>query len=489
MNINSYHEEGIKMWLANKARGSVILDKDLDIYAFITTILDKCVDKNKGLKALIIADGFKSRQTIIDCLFEKSGLPFIHKVGVGSGNYIIITDNLIDERDISKDNFDIIVCINVIPKGKILELINTKTKFYLCGIDKVLDSSSSLELYKATKVVYRITNDVVKSSNLTSPVKETRIGVELDIESRKKYDDATKYITDTITIFGDMDTIDKCRTGNQYTNDSADSIILRVANNNGWSYDLDMENEYNQQRDAYYNPIALKERVHNFYNIIRLRKETIIGNEVKFNSVLDIIKSNLGKKILLISNTANIANALSDYINSCCNKEPELMQYSTPVFESNCDTATYQICYPYNNDCPPIKAINEDGKPILYKSGEKKGEVRMLGSGAQMTANLLKFNSGRINILSANSSLDKGFAGKVDIVIITSPYCNNVRELKERVKNLTFNTNPNEVYVIYAKATVEEKKLSEMCNLENDTIIEDKIVLTNSNFSVNVFVD
>lgn len=81
------------------------------------------------------------------------------------------------------------------------------------------------------------------------------------------------------------------------------------------------------------------------------------------------------------------------------------------------------------------------------------------------------FNKGTINILSTNNSPDKKLNINVDIIIITSPQCELIKNYLYRLSDIHI---PNiiKLYTLYCVGTTEEKLLNERKLDKNHTIIE-----------------
>ena len=92
---------------------------------------------------------------------------------------------------------------------------------------------------------------------------------------------------------------------------------------------------------------------------------------------------------------------------------------------------------------------------------------------AQRSQNLTLFNDDCVRVLSANNSIDTAFNAIVDLVIFTSPMCYSLRDIKYRIPNLSFSTEPNIVYKVYIVNSIEEKKLNETKGGKNYEVVKD----------------
>lgn len=141
------------------------------------------------------------------------------------------------------------------------------------------------------------------------------------------------------------------------------------------------------------------------------------------------------------------------------------------------------ICGNYHDNVDPIPATTIEGNPIFVKSGPHKGERRMLAAKAQRSFNEERFNAGYINVLSTNNSPDKDLNIPVDIVIITSPECEDIESYLYRLSNIR-PSSYIKLYSIYVTNSAEEKKLQNKTLSETHTIEENVKNENNCNFII-----
>ena len=77
-----------------------------------------------------------------------------------------------------------------------------------------------------------------------------------------------------------------------------------------------------------------------------------------------------------------------------------------------------------------------------------------------------------INVLSASNTPDKELNIPVDIIIITSPQCEDIESYIYRLSNVRYTTNVIKLYTLYIKDSVEEKKLDAKQISETHILIE-----------------
>ena len=94
----------------------------------------------------------------------------------------------------------------------------------------------------------------------------------------------------------------------------------------------------------------------------------------------------------------------------------------------------------------------------------------MMAAQAQKTYNEYAFNNGVINVLSTNNAPDKELAIKVDIIIITSPLCDDIKTYIYRLSNLVFGYKI-ELYSLFILESLEQKQIESKSLLENHLVV------------------
>ena len=130
-------------------------------------------------------------------------------------------------------------------------------------------------------------------------------------------------------------------------------------------------------------------------------------------------------------------------------------------------------CGDYHDCIEKAVAVDDDGVPILIKSGTRKGEPKIIGSQAISTANLRRYISGDIQVLSTKNSSLNGLELACDAWIITSSLCEDIRTIKGRFADLHFTTNPNIIYNLYCSSTIEATAIDKVKGSAIHAIIED----------------
>ncbi len=303
------------------------------------------------------------------------------------------------------------------------------------------------------------TNDLVKD-RFKYPVEEMHCPVSISDDDRELSDKYDEYISVSMSIFGNFENADKCRVGDLKLNISAGEFRYQLAKENGWSETLDTSIEFNKQIDDVYNPNALFERANTLYNIIRERTNLVTDNKSKLEKIVEIIRQNPDKKILIVNKRGEFANVVANYINE----------------------NTELLCGEYHDCIPEQYLLDENGEYITYKSGENKGKRKLFKSRALSTQSLNRFNSSdksvSINLLSIKNSADSELKTAINLIIFTSPLCFAPNEFIERFEDISFIDNPLKTFVIYCDNTIENNKLNNRTLTNNVKIIEEEKNIT-----------
>ena len=430
INYNKINDDINRQWLTYKGRANICIFPPISVIACIYPTFIKYLDKNTTKECLIIIEDFNYRNTIVQHFKQNLGIKraeeYLNRIRIISTKFL---------KTISP-KYEFVTLIGI-ESYNLIEIYNNSAKFIL---NIIINNKLNLQNYNAIVNLLPLislnisANDILKS-RLQSPVKEHRIQVELDDESFNRYKKQTDYITDSMKIFGDADTITACRIGNTKVGLTAIECRLRLARYNGWSETLDKSVEINKRIDTLFSPLAIEERANNVFNISRLRRDLIENYPAKINEILKIINNNKDKKILIVSKSGNFANDIAEYINS------------------HCDDVK---CVQYHNEIPKSYLPDTDGKPITYKTGENKGKEKLFGAVALSNYYLKLFNAGYSNVLSIKYASEPILECNCDIVIFTSTLLPNIFEFKTRYTNITFPDSYTETYRLYCRNTIEE---------------------------------
>lgn len=431
-------------------RASCYVFPPLKVEALVCAIYELFNKKNHNEQVLIIIDSYKTRMLIVEYFKNKN---ITNENGF---NYKIFSADYI--RGKTTYRHKLIITVDV-TKIETIDYLSLHCKFMLAILTK--NDMNHDFIIKLRDILPEISSSVsassIKNDSIFSPVEihqKMCIMLADDMELYKKYND---YITISLQIFGDFDTIEKARIGDARINLSSSEVRYTIARNNGWSPTLDTTICFNKQIDDIYNPAALYERANNVYSIMRQRRKLVSDYKEKLPIIARICYENKDKRILIVSKSGEFASQITNYINSVSIEE---------------DSPT---CKDYHDAIESTAMLDDTGKDyIRYKTGKQKGEVKMFGSQTISNYNLTLFNANIINCLSIKHSSDTKLKIAIDVVIFTSPLYDDIIDFKKRFTNITFNSIPNIVYVTYIDGTVENDKL--YSNKRNNlfTIVEDE---------------
>ena len=460
-NPGEIFENAINHWRDEKGIGTAIIPTPLNDKLMVLGVLQRIYARSPTINSVIITNSFSERQNIIEFLTQQENTEENNKEFknlITSGKIKVFTDKFIKSCRIQTYPF---LCVWYRPDGACKEILDyvSKCKFKLVVLNKFLSNYDDVaKLYQVAPLLKDFKQAEVEAIRLSTPVEETQIGVNIPADSKvyellKYYDE---YVSTSLNIFGSFDIMQQANTGNQQLNISSTQICYQIAQENGWNEHLDMNIEFNLEIDRLYNPNNLKERVSKTYEIIRERSKLLSDFDGKLDVILDIVRENKDKKILIINKRGDFASKVTDFLN---------------------DLSDTIICGNYHDKVNNIPAVTFTGQPVYYKSGARKGERKMMGAKAQKTLNVERFNNDFIHVLSTNNSPDKDLAIDVDVVIITSPMCEDIKSYMYRLSKIYFRSKLIKLYSLYCLNTkeqqmIEKKTISDNHNVKNSNANE-----------------
>lgn len=460
-------EDAINHWKDKKGVGTALILPPLNDKVMVLGILQRVCNKSPTAKIIICVNSFDERIAIIEFLTNQKGEDENNnefKKLIKDGFIKVFTNDFISKSSyIGSPLLCIIYHPTTIDRG--IKALLDFSKFKLVIMNKLLtNNNDSALLYKLCPILDDFKQNEVNAIRISSPVEDIRLGVNIpeDSEEGKLLKYYNEYISTSMSIFGSFDIMNQARIGNKDFNISSAQICSQIAKENGWNEHLDMSMEFNVQIDELYNPGKLKDRASDTYEIIRKRSNLLSDYNGKLDVIYNIVHDNPNKKILIINKRADFASKVTDYINNL----------SETV-----------ICGNYHDKVSPIPAVDINGNPLYYKSGNRKGERKMMADKAQRTFNETAFNRGDIRVLSTSNSPDKTLCVNIDIVIITSPQCEEIKSYIYRLDNLRFNDNIIHLYNIYCKNSTEEKLLDNQMLSSNHKLLndEEKVIIEQDN--------
>lgn len=457
----------IDHWRDAKGIGTALIPPPLVDKAMILGVLQKIYNKQENVQSLIICTNFAERGNLVEYLThqddEENNITF--KKLLDNKTIRVFTSDYIKTLNYNGTPFVTILyhCDNIFDN---LFNILIKSKFRLVVLNHLPSNKDDLtKIYSICPLLNDFKQNEIDEIRVTTPVKEIRIGVDIpeDTEDYKLLKYYDEYIATSVNIFGSFDNIQYARVGNTSCNISATQFCYNLALENGWNEHLDMNIEYNVQIDNLYNPANIRDRASQTYEIIRNRRTLLSNYNAKLDEILKIVKEHKDKHILVINKSGEFASKVTEYLNNMSETE---------------------ICGNYHDKVDPIPACTFNGTPIFIKSGPHKGERRIMGAQLQKTYNEQRFNNGYINVLSTNNSPDKNLKISIDIIIITSPECEDIESYLYRLSYITFPNNVIKLYTLYVTNSAEEKKLQNKTLSETHIIEENVKNENNCNFII-----
>lgn len=441
MTAEKLFEQAINHWRDNKGKGSAFIPNPLDDKAMILGILQRMLIRSPTLEVFIIVNNYNERLDIIQYLEhqenEENNKEFTRLIK--NKQIKLLSINLFEDNlEYYNKCYSMLFVYHVEEISNMLLTCMQHSTFVCAIYNKLINDDNRKRLYNICPLLNDFKQNEIDKIRCNRPVEETLIDVRMSENDFKNYKKFSDYITDSIAIFGSFEIIDKARIGDLITGLSAIQICCQIAYKNGWDEHLDMSIPINVQLDTIYSPTALNNRANNVYDFIRNRIQFCTDYIDKINIILNIVKNNLNKNILIINKRAEFATIVSNAIND----------------------KTEAICAPYHDKLDKIPATDMTGNPIYYKTGIHIGEQKMIAAQAQKTLAEQQFNKGIINVISTNAAPDKSLAINVDLIIITSPLCEEIENYIYRLPKLGFNSFPINVFTLYCKNTIEEKKIN-----------------------------
>lgn len=446
--------DAIEHWKDAKGVGTALIPSILNDKLMVLGTLQRVYTRSPTIYTVIITTTFNERRNIIEFLTnqeneEENNQEF--KQLINDGHIKVFTDDYIKNNHFNNHPRLVILYKPETICSEIYQYISL-CKFKLIVINRLLQNVDDMTLiYKLAPILDDFKQNEVEQLKLSTPVEECRIAIDIPIDSEdyKLLQYYNEYITTSISIFGSFKIMKEANSGNQTLNISSTQICYKIATENGWNDHLDMNIDFNVEIDNLYNPANLKERAFQTYEIIRNRSKLLSDYEGKLQSIIDIVSTHNKEKILIINKRGEFASKVTDYIND---------HFSTLT------------CMNYHDKVDSVPTIDANGNPVYYKSGARKGQRKMMASQAQKSLAVELFNKGNINILSTNNSPDKSLSCDLDVIIITSPTCEDISSYIYRLSNLYFRNNKILLYSLYCRNTLEEKLLESKEKMVNHSV-------------------
>lgn len=446
-NQEKYVKEVINGFQLNKGKGSVYCFPPISFADVVVSIIDQFYVRYANTQVFIVVDSYTTRKSILDKIEKErtANSSKEYNVKILSADYI---------KPAYKYEYKLVITVGINDNAELIAFLTTQAKFMLSILTKNIMDTEFISNIRSflPSINVTISNVSVRNDSIYSPVEEYRVAVSLSPDDQTMYDKCSEYISTSVSIFGDLSNIEKCKFGDDKLNITSAEFREMIARDNGWSSTLDTSIDWSKQIDEVYNPNVLFERANNFYNITKQRRDLVTDCNEKLEAVLRICEEHKDKTILIVSKRGEFASKITNYINEFS----EL------------------LCGDYHDAIEDKIAVDDNtGLPILIKSGNKKGQPKIMGSQAISTLNMKRFNDSIIKVLSIKYSSNVKLQIAVDVVIFTSPLVDGIIPFKTRFTDIVFKTTPTLTYKVYCRGTVENKHLNNQKESSLITVIED----------------
>ena len=323
-----------------------------------------------------------------------------------------------------KTYYDLIIIdeIHQIFKGdnaRILDCVKGKFKLGLTGSELSFSQEQFL-MSKGYPIVDKITEEEAISKGWLSSFIEYNVPIAIDDVAKERFAKYTQEIKNEIelvkgvakivnhfhgiTIFGDdFDLLYSCYTGKNVIDNrgvpvfiKANTLRIMLADALGLQlskFDEDVSADIRRLR-KFWMPDVIKERCRRFKENVANRTEMINFNRAKINAVIEIMNTLHNRKTIVFNQSTQMVETLA-------NQLPNSVPYHSQM-ESR---------YIYGND----------GKPIIYKTGERKGEPKMFGVDTLRRLAIEGMRDGTYNTLVTSDCLNESLnIENIDLVITTA---------------------------------------------------------------------
>lgn len=465
--IDDIYRQSLEKWRFNKGRGTISYDSYLDVTKpAVRTVLKYLAANPEGRIVIVVPNSVRANlwEVNISVNMDKPA-DFNDRVR------LLKIDDILQQKLTDDVELMIVDCIELytdhyredVLKGKYI-----KFKYGMGLTNSVMPEKLNYIAYEHFGVIHKITKLDLVTSHLLSNVSEYMVAIDMNEEDQHKYNMYSEFITETLEMYGDFETIQNCYAGDASTGVSPDHFRQQLAAQRGWTKEIDLDYEYNRSVDRYYAPSNIYERCKTFSQYIQERKRLISDNDSKLKAVVDIVKKYEDKKILIINKrgpfASQVAYAINDAVKTVFKQDAKPATNNLTLFQGGIPTEfksiAPQVAVEYHMDIPKQSMQDPDtGQVIKVKSGPNKGNVKQIGSKSISNMNLKGFNEHKHSVICSNNALIKDMKIEVDFIIITSPYCSPMSVHQYRVQKLDFIGTPTLINV-YLNNTQEIGKVN-----------------------------
>lgn len=436
MKYQEIYDEASIAWRNAGANGTVCLCEQVPVINLLKLTLQKIFEKNPAANILIVLPSIKER-TNISIMLQAIGKYEM----LASKQVVALTHDYIRNMSFVKQSFLLVLfkpeTMNLV---EVMKVCSGKSKFIL-GLSEVQHADDTMTLHRYAPVVYKCSELDLIAKGAIDKVIEIQVASKLLEQEQvdlERYDQSVK---DCVSVCGTFDNIKAVRHGDIHTNRSAMQVACDIAAENGWSANLDMSIPFNRDIDKFYNPNAIQDIAETFFNHTRERNNLIARGLNKIVLINNILTANPDKQFLIISNDWQFAKNI---VSHCEN-----------------DSKLKNKVYPFYAQQESVYGVDEHGNDIVYKSGAKKGQRKTIGVKGQHDYTMELLSNGKIQAISATSTLPAYTNIKVDAIIYTSPFCEDLTVLRNRTTEFKFKSSPVVIFKLYNISTKEHVVINE----------------------------
>ena len=330
-----------------------------------------------------------------------------------------------------------------------VHLFTTDTRFTLIndkhihfthflGLTGTMPSTYNYKLLTSVApVIARVTEQEAIKNGWISDYVECNVALDFPDNDKIEYVNRTQPITETLRQFNGLerkfklkggvymfrstyDLISSCYYGRSTIHGyfNGQDIRENLAAKMGWHSGLDLTSKYNRNLNDTWSPGAIRDAALIFLKSVEYRHDLMSNNIVKLNAVLSILKKLKDSRAIIFSNSINFAEIIKDTLN-----------HNIPGYH----------CISYHSKMKGRPMEDEYGELIRYKSGKKKGEVKLFGQKAILEEVVQGTVGGKYNAISVVNAFDQGVdIPNIDLVITTSGSTNVITNKQRTARGKTY---------------------------------------------------
>lgn len=461
--IDQIYNISLEKWRLNRGRGTISYDRYLDITKpAVKTIIKYIAANIKGYVVIMVPNTVRAN------LWEVNISTNMDKPDTFNDRVKLLKVDDVLQKNL-KDDVELLIVDSIELytdhyREKVLLGKYIKFKYSMGLTYSTVPEKLGFVCQEGFELIDKVTKLDLITSRLLSNIDEYMVEIPMSPVDRKQYDFYSEFISETLEMFDDFKTIQNCYIGDRKTGISPDRFREQLAKERGWNKELDLSFELNRNIDRFYAPSNIYERVKTFNEYIQNRTRLLSDNNAKVDAVVEIVQKFMDKKILIINKRGPFAHTISTAINKVIKAPNPPASCNLELFDGGIPTGIPsiipQVAVEYHLDIEKQPMVDTNtGRPILYKSGVKKGQIKDLGAKSISNINLEGFNNDRHNVICANNALFPDMEIEVDFIIITSTKCAPMEVQQYRVQQLGFINNPT-IITLYLGDSQESEAIN-----------------------------